>query len=142
MDRVSRMKEYDEKQKEIVKNQNYQEMARQLKKHQLTTIASLAKAHGVFNRNPNQRNPNEDDEDNDPLAHDDHSQHPSARKYSPRGGGGGPPGDDGSDDPDHEGGGDYGDQDDRKKKKKKPEILGLRNVPFHEEDGSIPLKMY
>lgn len=43
-------------------------MARQLNKHQITTMASFAKAHGVFNRLPNQRNPREDDEDYDPLA--------------------------------------------------------------------------
>jgi hypothetical protein len=50
------MREYDEKQKEALQNQQYQEMAKQMKKHQLSTITSLAKAHGVFNRNKNPRN--------------------------------------------------------------------------------------
>lgn len=61
------MREYDEKQKEALKNQQYQEMAKQLKKHQLSTITSLAHAHGVFKRGKNPRNEEEDDEDFDPL---------------------------------------------------------------------------
>lgn len=43
------MQEYNEKQKEIVKDQQYQDIARQLKKHQITTFTGFAKAQGVFN---------------------------------------------------------------------------------------------
>ena len=102
-------------------------------------MASFAKAQGVFNRNPNKRNDHEDDEDNDPLD-------PSRKQDIP--GSGGPPGDD-----DGDGSGDGGsdqdrapDDDDpnkRKKKKKKGEVgQMIRNLPFKEEDGAIPLKMY
>lgn len=67
LDRVSRVKEYEEKQKEIMKVQQYRDQARQLRRHEVTTMASFAKAQGVFNRNPNKRNAKEDDEDYDPL---------------------------------------------------------------------------
>jgi len=67
LDRVSRVREYEEKQKDIVKSQQYQEQAKQMRKHQVTTIASFAKAQGVFNTNPNRRNEQEDDDDYDPL---------------------------------------------------------------------------
>ena len=89
------MKEYDEKQKEVLKDQQQVEMAKQHKKHQITTIASLAKAHGVFNRNPNQRNEQEDDSDFDPLQI--RSPRPGPYPYGDPpggdegGGGGGPP---------------------------------------------------
>lgn len=47
------MREYDEKQRELMKDMQQQEMARQFKKNSISTIAALAKVHGVFNRNPN-----------------------------------------------------------------------------------------
>lgn len=138
LDRVTRMREYDEKQKEALKNQQYQEMANKMKRHGLSTITSLAKAHGVFNRNQNPRNLEEDDEDFDPLQI--RSPRPGANPYGDKKGGpgGGGPGDgDGGG-----GGGDGSQSDNSQKKKKKKEILGLRNVPFKEEDGTIPLKIY
>ncbi len=58
-----------------------------MRKHEVTTMASFAKAQGVFNRNPNKRNEQEDDEDYDPLD-------PMRRQDIP---GGGPPGDDDGD---------------------------------------------
>ena len=48
-------------------------------------MASFAKAQGVFNRNPNQRNEIEDAEDYDPLA----PQFYADRKPNPSGDGGG-----------------------------------------------------
>lgn len=50
-------------------------------------MASFAKAQGVFNRNPNKRNDQEDDEDYDPLD-------PTRKQDIP---GGGPPDDDDGD---------------------------------------------
>jgi len=44
LDRVSRVREYDEKQKEMLKSNQYQEQARQLKRHDVTSMASFAKA--------------------------------------------------------------------------------------------------
>ena len=61
------MREYDERQKEAVQNKQHYEMEKQMKKNEITTMASLAKVHGVFNREPNKRSKREDDADFDPL---------------------------------------------------------------------------
>ena len=56
--------------------------------------------------------------------------------------GGGPPGD--NDGSGGSGGSDGDDGDPNRKKKKKKDLVGkmIRNLPYKEEDGSIPLKMY
>jgi hypothetical protein len=99
-----------------------------MKRHEVTTLASFAKAQGVFNRNPNKRNKQEDDEDYDPLA--------PGRKQDISGDGG-PPGDDPSDQ--DKSPNDSGSDD---KKKKFDPGRPVRNLAFKEDDGSIPLKMY
>ena len=91
----------------------------------MTTIASFAKAQGVFNRNPNKRNAKEDDEDYDPLE-------PGRKQDIPM------DGVDPGDDPDDQGSGGEGDDGKKKYDPGKP----IRNLAFKEEDGSIPLKTY
>ena len=98
-----------------------------MRRHEVTTLASFAKAQGVFNQNPNKRNAKEDDEDYDPLQ-------PGSRQDI-EGGGGDPGDDDGSDQDKAPGDGDDG-------KKKYDPGRPVRNIAFKEEDGSIPLKMY
>jgi hypothetical protein len=108
-------------------------------------MAALAKVHGVFNRNPNARDTEEDDDDFDPLQI--RSPRPGKFPY------GMPSDDDGGGPPKKPGGG-GGDssppsESDRRKKDSgrrpgKPHDFarGMRAVPFEEDDGSIPLKMY
>lgn len=96
-----------------------------MRRHEVTTIASFAKAQGVFNRNPNKRNAKEDDEDYDPLE-------PGRKQDIPMDGG------DPGDDPDDQGSGGEGDDGKKKYDPGKP----IRNLAFKEEDGSIPLKTY